>query len=259
MFSTLRNRFGTPGVIAVIALVFAMAGGAFAAAGGLTGKQKKEVKSIAKSFQGTGPAGPVGPVGANGANGKDGTNGEKGATGPQGSIGNTGPQGSIGNTGPQGSIGNTGPQGDPWTAGGTLPVEATEAGGWAVGGAEAPESEIAEFPANLKVIRSAISFTIPLAAEPTVEVKETGFSGAPGGNCPGSAAEPKAKSGFLCVYTTQLEHAFSGLTQPFVRKLSSDGSPAAPDANTVGALVELPTAEEEPSLTAGWGTWAVTG
>ena len=241
MFSTLRNRFGTPGVIAVIALVFAMAGGAFAAAGGLTGKQKKEVKSIAKSFQGTGPAGPVGPVGANGANGKDGTNGEKGATGPQGSIG------------------NTGPQGDPWTAGGTLPVEATEAGGWAVGGAEAPESEIAEFPANLKVIRSAISFTIPLAAEPTVEVKETGFSGAPGGNCPGSAAEPKAKSGFLCVYTTQLEHAFSGLTQPFVRKLSSDGSPAAPDANTVGALVELPTAEEEPSLTAGWGTWAVTG
>jgi hypothetical protein len=31
MFSTLRNRFGIPGVISVIALVFAMLGGAYAA------------------------------------------------------------------------------------------------------------------------------------------------------------------------------------------------------------------------------------
>ncbi len=31
MFSTLRTRFGIPGVISVIALVFAMFGGAYAA------------------------------------------------------------------------------------------------------------------------------------------------------------------------------------------------------------------------------------
>ena len=31
MFSLLRNRFGIPGVISVVVLVFAMSGGAFAA------------------------------------------------------------------------------------------------------------------------------------------------------------------------------------------------------------------------------------
>jgi hypothetical protein len=48
MFSMFRERFGIAGVISVIALVFAMVGGAFAAGGGLSSKQKKEVKKIAK-------------------------------------------------------------------------------------------------------------------------------------------------------------------------------------------------------------------
>jgi hypothetical protein len=77
--SGLRDRLGPVGfTVSIIALVFALAGGAYAASNGLSGKQKKEVKAIAKSFQGTGPKGDAGAAGTNGTNGKDGTNGTNG-------------------------------------------------------------------------------------------------------------------------------------------------------------------------------------
>jgi hypothetical protein len=80
MFSAIRRhlRLTPAGVIAVVALVFAMLGGAYAASGGLTKKQKKEVKSIAKSFQGTGPAGSQGPAGPKGDAGAPGAAGAAG-------------------------------------------------------------------------------------------------------------------------------------------------------------------------------------
>lgn len=100
MFSLMRNRFGVPGVIAVIALVFAMIGGAYAASGGLTSKQKKEVKKIAKSeaqkLVGTGPTGPAGPAGP------PGTAGAQGPTGPEGPEGLQGPAGANGTNGADG-------------------------------------------------------------------------------------------------------------------------------------------------------------
>jgi hypothetical protein len=108
MFSQLRNRFGVPGVIAVIALVFAMFGGAYAASGGLTPKQKKEVKKIAKQearkLVKAGPAGPAGPVGPAGPAGPAGAAGAQGAIGPEGP---TGPTGADGADGTNGTNGNT--------------------------------------------------------------------------------------------------------------------------------------------------------
>jgi hypothetical protein len=96
MFSILRNRFGVPGVLAVVALVLAMVGGAYAAAK-LTSKQKKEVEKIAKKFAGKqGPQGPAGLPGAAGAPGKDGA---RGPTGPEGPEGPEGPRGLAGQTG----------------------------------------------------------------------------------------------------------------------------------------------------------------
>jgi hypothetical protein len=93
MFSILRNRFGIPGALAVVALVLAMVGGAYAAAK-LTTKQKKEVEKIAKKFAGKqGPQGPAGPAGAAGAPGKDGARGPTGLEGPEG------PEGAPGQTG----------------------------------------------------------------------------------------------------------------------------------------------------------------
>ncbi|HEY5815534.1 MAG TPA: hypothetical protein VIS95_04250 [Solirubrobacterales bacterium] len=103
MLSPLRNRFGIPGVIAVIALVFAMIGGAYAASGGLTGQQKKEVKKIAKQeAQKLVKAGPAGPAGPAGSAGPAGTAGAQGPTGPEGLKGPTGPTGTNGTNGADG-------------------------------------------------------------------------------------------------------------------------------------------------------------
>lgn len=83
MLSRTRKRVGTPATaIAVIALVFAMVGGAYAASSALTKKQKKEVEKIAKKYAGKpGPPGAQGPAGANGKNGTNGTNGTNGSDG----------------------------------------------------------------------------------------------------------------------------------------------------------------------------------
>lgn len=83
MFGRLRTRLGanSPGLtVAVVAMLLALTGGAFAAGGGLTSKQKKQVKAIAqteaKKFQGTGATGAMGPAGANGTNGAPGSPGQ---------------------------------------------------------------------------------------------------------------------------------------------------------------------------------------
>ncbi len=73
-----REPFGKAAglVVAIVALVFAMVGGAYAA-GALTGKQKKEVKKIAKKY-----AGEAGPAGQQGKEGKQGPTGPEGPQGP---------------------------------------------------------------------------------------------------------------------------------------------------------------------------------
>jgi collagen type I alpha len=160
MSSMLRTRFGIPGVIATVALVFAMTGGAFAAKYLIT-STKQISPSVLKKLKGkagpSGPAGPAGlagaqgPAGAAGANGKDGA---PGATGATGAAGAKGAAGSPGPEGPEGPAGPTGPTGEPWTAGGTLPKGATETGAFL---GKAPLSPASNDFASL-------SFPIPLAA-----------------------------------------------------------------------------------------------
>ena len=104
MFSTLRTRFGLPGVIATAALVFAMTGGAFAAKYLIT--STKQIKpSVLKALKGN--AGPAGAPGAQGPQGPAGANGAQGATGAAGPTGATGAKGtapcSAGNRYPEGT------------------------------------------------------------------------------------------------------------------------------------------------------------
>ena len=145
---SIREPFGTAGlIVACLALVLALTGAAFAAAG-LNGKQKKEVKAIAKQFAGKpgapgaqGPAGPAGPAGAKG---------DTGATGPEGKEGPKGLQGSQGPKGEKGEAGEDGETG--FTA--TLPSGETETGTWS-----------AELPASAGGIEVhvPISFLIPVS------------------------------------------------------------------------------------------------
>ncbi len=267
MISRIRERFGTAGlIVSVIALVAALAGGAYAASGGLNSKQKKEVKAIAKSFQGTGPAGAAGPAGPAGANGKDGTNGTNGANGAPGAAGATGADGTSvtgtalapgegppgeecaeggveytsasgvdvvcnGEKGPQGDVGPTGDEGSPWTLGGTLPSEKTETGAWAATG----EGGV------------PVSFAIPLASGLGVsEVHK--FSDADFATfCPGSAANPQAGAGNLCVYKGA---TFAGGTVAAIFTTSAVGF-SEEGASKSGAVLYVVGG-------GGWGSWAVT-
>jgi Collagen triple helix repeat (20 copies) len=180
----IREPFGTAGlIVAMIALVAALGGTALAAAK-LNSTQKKEVEKIAKKY--AGKSGATGPAGA------------AGATGP---AGKEGAEGLAGKNGKDGSEGKEGKEGSPWTAGGTLPAGAAETGTWGYG------PLVAEVTA-LK-LRVPISFTIPLAApldEQHVQFigpEETGTGGCEGG----TFEEPKAKSGFLCVYRNSSDTA----------------------------------------------------
>ncbi len=85
-------------VVATLALVFAMAGGAAAASHYLITSSKQISPKVLKELKkpgatgATGPAGahgetgPAGPAGANGTNGAPGTEGKQGAQGPEGKL-----------------------------------------------------------------------------------------------------------------------------------------------------------------------------
>src|SRR6266487_264668 len=242
MFSMLKNRFGIPGVIALMALVLAMIGGAYAATnnGALTAKQKKEVKAIAKSFQGTGPAG------AAGANGTNGTNGAKGDTGAQGEKGDQGIQGVAGTSvttstftgeahgckeggvlvksaSPEAAACN-GVKGETGFTE-TLPSGETEKGAWALSiGAEG-------------VGFGDISFPIPLSVTSvpaTVVAKgATGTGGCEGG----TAQNPTAEPGNLCIYVG--EEPIGPVT--VAAAVRADGGGSAEASSTGAALIALGT------------------
>lgn len=228
MFSSFRDRFGTAGlVVAIMALVIALAGTAYAASK-LNSTQKKEVEKIAKKYAGKpgapgaqGAKGDTGAPGSSGSNGTNGTNGKDGATGLQGKQGEQGPQGKPG---------------DPWTAGGTLPEGATETGAWAI------RSQTA-----LTAQTTGLSFTIPLESALGEEEVHIWYEADFATSCTGSIAEPTAPSGELCVYGDE-----AGSELLHVESLS-DPSTKEKGASTSGAILsEILKGIME-------GTWAVTG
>jgi hypothetical protein len=188
----LRNRIHiTPStLIATLALVFAMTGGAYAAGKYIITSTKQISPKVLKSLKGN-----AGAKGANGVNGAAGPAGTAGATGPGGA------QGTPGGTGQKGEKGEKGDKGDPGTTGftETLPTGKTEKGDWSMNG-------------NAGIDVSSVSFVIPLESAPVVHyIRTTGkepFEEAgvekervqPA--CPGSAAEPQAEPGSLCVYAS---------------------------------------------------------
>lgn len=169
MFSMFRNRFGIPGVIAVVALVFAMFGGAYAANHPEGGKATASAKAKKGPRGPRGKTGPTGPQGLPGANGKDGAAGAAGPTGPAGATGPTGPTGT------------------------TLPSGMTETGIW---GARGPE--------GLSSLITWVSFPLRLPSPPTFHFIECGFTCTPTPECPSTlVSEPEAEPGQLCVYMTE--------------------------------------------------------
>ena len=193
MLKAIRKHMTPTTVIATLALLFAMTGGAYAAKKYLITSTKQISPAVLKHLQGkAGPAGKNGVNGANGTNGANGAGGVKGETGPQGPKGEQGPQGPQG---PKGEQGPKGDKGEPWPVGG-LPEGATETGVWG----------LTSLPAKVGVgqLHIPISFAVPLQGpldEQHVHIVGEGETGAAGKGCGGGSSEnPTAEPGNLCVY-----------------------------------------------------------
>lgn len=268
MFSLLRKRLGIPGVISIVALVFATTGGAFAAKYVITSKSQikpsvlKALKGKrgARGLQGAagpqGPVGPVGPAGARGAAGANGTvgpagpAGPKGATGPAG-VGTTGPTGptGVGVTGPAGATGATGATGTTGTfAFGELPNGATMTGAWSP-----YTSTPGGLPGAFEGAGTAeISFGLPVDPAPDLVYVSNEEGSATG--CPGVVnGIPQAAAGKLCVYEAEPPE---GAVEPAVASYDPSQPLGPGDAGKTGAILEF--SECEPFCVLN-GTWAVTG
>jgi Collagen triple helix repeat (20 copies) len=248
MLERLRTQIGTAGlVVAIVALVAALGGGAYAASSNGKATASAKAKQGKQGKQGkTGPAGPQGPAGPAGP---------AGAKGDAGAPGTNGINGTNGKDGEDGKDGEEGVEGSPWTAGGTLPPEATETGAWA----SPPANESGEAAVS-------ISFPIPLAAplgENNVVVVTEGQTPIPG-SCdngaapPASATNPEADAGFLCFFIGDFPNESSTAEVlkifPAGAQLSFSATPAG--ASVAGAIAYIAEAQKGE---VGAGTWAVTG
>jgi Collagen triple helix repeat (20 copies) len=260
MLSPLRNRFGIPGVISVVALVFAMTGGAFAAKYLIT-STKQISPSVLKKLKGaTGPAGPAGaqgPAGPAGANGKDGASGTNGKDGTNGTSVTS--SAASAEECPAGGTKFTSASGTSKVCNGqtgfteTLPSGKTETGVFAqtfpaVSGEDSNgDTFTAEVTGNQRL---PISFNIPLSAAPapTVVTEEQQANEEVPAQCDsdddgvGSFEEPQADLGNLCGFISAENNISFGPVIAFPSK--------------VGAVLVDVTTESAGFVQ---GTWAVTG
>ena len=257
MFSMTRRPLTVASLIATVALVFAMSGGAWAAKKYLITSTAQIKPSVLKKLKGKpgkngtdGAPGPQGPAGQNGAPGKDGAPGSNGASvlseqfppgaEPEGEPCDErgGSEFEVEGSGNQ-TYACNGQEGSPWTVDGVLPSGKTETGAWGVTSGTG--------------VTTAISFTIPLPsaldAEHTVKISEASTPEEKekcddGAGSPASAENPEADPGYLCV--------FLGLGEK-VPAISKPGT-FEPGAGKTGAallfLAELTSAH--------FGSWAVT-
>ena len=273
-----RKHFNAGTVVAIVALVFAMTGGAFAVSskGNSNGpvasaaKKKKKAKVL---------RGPRGPKGATGAAGPAGPAGLTGPVGPQGPAGPTGPAGK----GEKGERGEKGEKGTSvtgaalaageggCTAGGVsytsasgansvcngengqtgftsfLPKGKTEQGSWSI---------TFEATAAKQLGSSPISFPIPLLEPVAAHFNEEGTT-----ECPGTHEAPEALAGNLCVYTGNSINAETYEVVPGLPAYNTNFfNPEVPGANTEtgkAGIVVVQQSEAEGQVTA-IGTWAVT-
>jgi len=245
MHARLREPFGKAGLtVAVIALVFAMLGGAYAA-GKLTSTQKKEVEKIAKKFQGTGPQGPAGQDGAKGDTGQNGAKGDTGQNGAKGDSGVNGvsptgtsfsgaqggcTEGGVKFTGANTTYACNGAKGATGFTE-TLPQGETETGTWGFS------------PKGAELGFIGMPLNIPLPEELGAVSTSIVFNAPGTTDCPGTIAAPEAAPGKFCIYAEgSIYDAATNPTgtkyRPVSTKLFTSGAVVTFNGQEAGALIE---------------------
>jgi hypothetical protein len=241
LYHRFHQRFGTAGLlVALIALVLALTTGAYAAGGGLSGKQKKEATKIAKtqakSYANSNP-GAQGPKGEPGAKGDPGADGQPGksvgvtpiAAGGEACEGRAGAELKAEGAGSPTEL-CEGPPGPTETR---LPPGKTIKGLWQF----QVKQNSSEF--------GLLSVPFPLRVEPAPKFEYLAPKAASTEHCPGKVDEPAAEKGWLCLYT--------------VTATGTKGNPfhASPDLKLglAGTKWEI---ESTADLAFAYGTYAVT-
>jgi hypothetical protein len=261
MIKRIHDKLGAAGLaVAVMALIVALAGTAFAAKRVFTKAQEKQIVKIAKKY-----------AGKNGKNGKDGA---PGPAGPQGPKGDPGPKGDQGPKGDPGAAGEEGPQGETGEAGicstenpvCKLPAGATLVGAWGTSGGDGDEGsadrslvpisflqrvspapiavwEFQPFPGvGIELKDGEAAFFCPGCPVPSTQQEtEEAWDNA----CPGNADNPDAAPGYLCIYNGTFEGNPNG-------PLANAGMTEA--ANEWGLVVPFTLSKNSSAR----GSWAVT-
>lgn len=254
MFAAIRRRLTYANVVMTLALVFAMSGGAYAAKHYLITSTKQISPKVLKALAGkAGASGAPGPAGSQGPAGPAGAKGEAGPAGAQGSQGSQGPQG------PAGKDGATG-----FTE--TLPKGKTLEGEWSL--VEKASGAFLE-----GVVATSVSFGIPLSEAPVPHIiRVSGKEAIVNGKeeeeevtstaCLGSAAEPKANPGNLCIYASEEGNAIKSTSGRLFPKTCSFGAVGVcvfePQNSTDRFGFGLATLAEAAGQVAVVGSWAVT-
>jgi hypothetical protein len=257
-----RKLHPTPsGVIAIVALVFALTGGAFAATGGNGGgSHATALASKAKPKTKAGPRGPAGPKGATGATGAPGATGPGG---PAGAAGGAGEKGTTGETGPKGEKGIQGIQGiqgNPGTNGTTGFTKTLPAGETETGTYVAYINDLNQINAKVSV---AISFPIPVEGGVTSKAYYL-EPGEKNSECEGTFETPEASPGVLCIYAFETTRAFLHVEPTPEQIVSAANTPYGLTGSRIKFAVEgepnvtSQELEEHPGYIHTAGTWAVT-
>lgn len=243
MFSKMRKRYGVIGPVAILALIVAVAfAGVPAVAQPVanssanafklikralrlgTVANKRSVNAIKIARATSQQQGPQGPAGADGAKGDKGDKGDDGADGAQG------PQGEQGPIGPQGPQGPPGADGDDATFdGGPVDPNVTLTGAWSAN-IDADSFEYVTFSYPIKLLSPIDMANVHYDEEETTD-------------CPGTAADPQAVVGHLCIYQSAVSPDAAGIF----------GLVGLADSAVTGATASIAA---DPNTTIA-GTWAV--
>jgi hypothetical protein len=226
MSSPIRRHFNYANIVATLALLFAMSGGALAATHYLITSTKQISPKVLKTLKG--------------ANGK---NGAAGPAGPAG-VGTQGPQGPAGTAGTNGEKGEKGPPGP--TEFSVLPPGQSERGTWVI------SVDSTEFK------RVSISFPIwlekPMTHYQLVGKGEDGKAVGKEKACEGGTVEnPVAAPGWFCLYTRELSEAEFGDEGEGALRSNEIGHDE--EVGRSGATLVIKSAGEAPE---GLGVWVVT-
>jgi hypothetical protein len=247
VFSVLRRRVTFANVGVVVALVFAMSGGAYAASKFLITSTKQISPKVLKSLKGsTGPAGPAGPTGVTGPAGPAGVAGPAGSAGGKCEKGEAGSNGvSVASVESKSKVGPCKEGGSEFrSAGGTtyacngekgapgapgkngtfgdepLPAGKSLIGTWGGSGYSGVELSFATIE---EAGRVQVNVSFPEPVSPAIALSNTEYIGVgegekqaneslaiKEGKCKGTAEEPAAEEGYLCVFAEEESNLYTG-------------------------------------------------